>query len=152
MVSSLFWDMDPAVDPTAPTDTLGVLIRDAKTGRLIKRIDTGPCGTELVEVTDTTAFIQPPAEDHGPDCYGSERIERLVELDLATGRQRDLSPDRWLDWAMTRDGRFVGYVERPTIAWSCSTPGAASRCSRSTVRRFRSETEACERSATTGSG
>ena len=72
-----------------PKDTLGVLIWDAKTGRLIKRIDTGPCGTDLVAVTDTTAFLRPPADDPGPSCYGTEWSERLVELDLTTGRQRD---------------------------------------------------------------
>ena len=67
-------------------------------------------------MTDTTAFFRPPADDPGPSCYGTEWPERLVELDLTTGRQRDLIAPGDGDWAMTRDGRFVGYVEGPPTA------------------------------------
>ena len=112
LVTGLAWgDDDAHAGLRPPAGRLGIFVWEARTGRLIRRIETGPCGMAVLAVSDEIALTQPANDGSAPECYGPGWDSRLMTVDLRTGDQRILVPATAGDFAMTRDGRYVAYTD-----------------------------------------
>ena len=110
--AGLFWAPGSSQQVEAPPpNALGILVFDAKTGRVLQRLDDGPCGADLVAVSSTNALTQPLPDDAVPACYGADvRITKEV-VDLARGSRHALANQALNGGALSQDGRYVGYTD-----------------------------------------
>jgi WD40 repeat protein/DNA-binding CsgD family transcriptional regulator len=105
VVAAVRWDR--ADGPSPPRDTLGLIILDARTGHVMRRFDTGPCGTELIAVSVTHAMIA--TADEVADCFtGGANVETI---DLTTGVRRVLVTEPRGDGTLSRDGRYAAITD-----------------------------------------
>ncbi len=117
VIAGVFWapdEGDTAERP--PQGALGVLIWDARTGRIVDRLDTGPCGSRIVGVSDTVALTLPvPSGPNAtPDCYAGDSDGAMETIDLASGARISLSGHSFGDGALSRDGRYAGFTDFDT--------------------------------------
>ena len=114
VVAGVSWVPGPNDRTTGPPpDAMGILVMDADTGRLIRRLDTGPCGAQLSAVADhvALAWVEQDVHDAVPGCFAHDVPGQLEAIDLDTGRRTRLTDDTLGDHAVSRDGRRAAYTD-----------------------------------------
>ena len=115
VVAGSWWEpAEGAAGP--PADELGVLVWEAGTGRLLDRIDMGPCGAQVHAVGGNVALVVPPPGDPepAPDCFSADTRWPLEAVDLGTGARSRLAEWTFADGVLSRDGRFVAFTAGDT--------------------------------------
>jgi len=118
VIAGRYWT-DPNVKP--PDDSLGVMIWDAHTGTLVRRIDVGPCGGAVTAVAEGRLLVRSPTpgSDGRTECHWpvDPNGPAVVSVDLATGASQVLADRALLDsfdgpgtdgGTLSGDGRFAG--------------------------------------------
>jgi WD40 repeat protein/DNA-binding CsgD family transcriptional regulator len=113
VVAGLSWEAEPGTELVPPHDALGVIVLDARTGRRIDRFDTGRCGAQLLDVSETVALIDVVVgRDDPPACFKSDGIHHGIQtIDLASGRRSVLVTDSFGDGTLSRDGRYAAVTD-----------------------------------------
>ena len=117
VVAGVFWAPWDDASVAPPPDALGLFIWDAATGRLVKRIATGPCGAKVKAVANDVALVSVLRQEPGstPKCYAGEgdHPAQLESVNLATGVRSVLSTRPSDDVALSDDGRYAAFSETP---------------------------------------
>ncbi|MGD8202320.1 BTAD domain-containing putative transcriptional regulator [Ornithinimicrobium sp. W1679] len=102
----------------APEDLLGGYLWDAATGEVVERVDLGPCGGVVMQVTEATLLAR--ARTDGADNGCAEFYEDetggadVILVDRETGKRTTLpaGPAVWgVVATLSADGRTVAYAE-----------------------------------------
>ena len=96
-----------------PADALGLLVFDTETGRLIERVDTGPCGVDLWEAAGGVGLVRTVPDDPelATDCFNNVFDAPLEAVDLTTGERTLLTETPWDPVALSADGRFAAFTD-----------------------------------------
>lgn len=113
VVGAGLWEIRTGVGEAPPAEEVGVFVWDADTGELIDRLDFGPCGATVQDLSDHRVLVRSINTD-GPPCWipGNWNLE-LIDLD--TGDRQLLSTSAiqgpGIDGgaAFSGDGRFVAF-------------------------------------------
>ena len=149
VVAGLF-GADPEALP--PSDDLGVMIWDARTGELVRRIDMGPCGALVAAVSENGSASEEPCRrgaTNGPGATGPTiRMAQPWSWSIPRpGRPKVVADRASMNWGggtLSGDGRFVGF--EATEPSDATATGADSRLS--STSRPASESSSWTRSPT----
>jgi DNA-binding SARP family transcriptional activator/WD40 repeat protein len=113
VVAGVSWSpLDEAQSNQPDEDQVGVFIWDAQSGELIARLDFGPCGAMLPDVSATHLLVG-TTPDGEPNCFTGvpDETDLALELiDLETGERQVLTMrSRWQEAHFSGDGRFVAF-------------------------------------------
>ena len=100
------WD-DDKLKP--PAGALGIILLDARTGQLVRRIDVGPCGGTITAAANGRLLVRRPAEGGDGLCSWPDGPQPLVLTDVKSGTSRTLTDQTWNDGTLSGDGRFAAY-------------------------------------------
>jgi WD40 repeat protein len=110
VISGLFWD-DPHAAP--PAGVLGVVIWDAETGELLRRIEVGACGGIVAAVSEKVLLVRNPEDlTDVPGCAIDPYSHPVQIVDLDTGASRVLADEPYLlagGGTLSGDGRLAGF-------------------------------------------
>ncbi len=113
LVHGVYWQSDVAAEEEPPADVMGVHIRDAGTGELVRRIDLGRCGGLVVGAAETHLAVVsvPESSDTCFDLNISDEPLLLELVSLADGERRVVTDDLFADLAaMSGDGSVVAFL------------------------------------------
>ncbi len=111
VIAGALWD-NPDAPPSA--GSLGVLIWDARSGELVRRLDLGRCGALVTSVTADRLLVRTlpagPSANGGCDWY-DQGDPAVAIVDLATGESRVIQPRAFLNFGgtLSADGRYAAF-------------------------------------------
>ena len=112
IIASTFWDPgDDAPQPPDP-DVLGLHIWEARTGRLLRHFDVGPCGGEVGAISAKWALVWSSTGEQltASDCF-NDVPPPVALIDLLTGERRVVA-EGGDDVALSRDGDFLAMTDQ----------------------------------------
>ena len=125
VVTSVLWISDE--DHAAPSGELGIFVFDAVTGKQIRHIDMGACGTLLTGVS-AAGYLVVGAPEAAPVCYGSDvRPHAFTLVDPASGATRFLVDASSGDAMVSRNGKVLAYSTEEGIAAAVDLPSGRER-------------------------
>ncbi len=113
VIAGVYWEPDDSQKGQPPPNALGVLTWDARTGKLLRRLDTGPCGSPVTAVSTTSAMASSPPAGPGaaPACFAGDFDAVVETVNLTSGRRTTLATRTWDDGALSRDGRYAAFTD-----------------------------------------
>ncbi|MFC5041030.1 WD40 repeat domain-containing protein [Ornithinimicrobium kibberense] len=110
------WDREQGQE--APEDLLGGYLWDATTGEVVERVDLGPCGGVVMQVTEATLLARARTDGADNGCAHFYEEEDggadVILIDRETGERTTLpaGPAPWgVIATLSADGRTVAYAE-----------------------------------------
>ena len=114
VIAGISWtpDAEDNEPQPPPEGSVGVLIWEAETGRLLNRLDTGQCGAHILAVSATVALISTPSPadpEAAAHCSTTDGDVAVETVDLTSGVVTTLSARTSGDGALSRDGKYAAF-------------------------------------------